>query len=1098
MAEAGTVAHPIPDFGPVVRRAHVLSAAKLGNPALTVVCSPPGYGKTVLATQLARESDADLTVWVPLYDTDLIADEWLVRVADALGGVTGAAADDTECLPEMIPAAQGSDAALRIRDRLAPHVNHRVDIYLDGANRIGTLEPFVELTRLLRKLTSAESRLTVTCRALAGDYVPDSGVVWVVDEPEMRFDCAEVQELVGLSGADDGARDWGDYLLGRFSGHPAITALMVRHRRIDDACNPPQDLVWYTRRLVAGLDEPTLAAALCAALLREGGADELECCLSASGLQRPEWARLQDLAPLLKLETGSAGAPLEFAVHAVLGEALILETSQRLDEETRESLRGAVLTYLTGRQDFGRVAQVLLLACNEGEIAAWCGRHGWHLLQQCGSPVLERCLARVAPIALSSSARLLLLRSAVLREQERIEPALSHAKLSQRIAEADGDLETQGMALLLEVRLALDSGDLVHARQAVRSIEGPLGDSLAPSAVCMAELYAIFLDAQSGEYDRVDHRLAVVMNTLRTLDIHHQDAAWAANCIASVRGLVLGEWNEAGSLLMAATDWSGTAPLQVLQCRANAAVAYLELGSLPEVDRQLSIVKRDTDDARLAQLGAYADSTLAEAHWLRDPVGSREIWTRAESVLVERGDELGPVMGCVRLSTLCRADGRAEEALANAESAIAMLHESGESMRLLRLSAEIEVAASMLALGDRWGARRVAARIESELHDTPAKQHLLLANAVLAELDRLDGDFESAAGRLRPYVDYIATGSANWRLALYIRAFPGLLVTLASVMTAVGLPLRMVRLLTEQVIDEALMLGGGVISAADRDVLLARVQGADIVTTAEATTVEPPCRVRFFGSFEVQVNGRRVDDACWRKRKVRLLFAMLAAKRGRDVPRDVILERLWPGMDEERARRNFYVTWSTLKRALGGDDAEPRAVCTSGVCRVTPAVRSDLDDFEDAVAALRAATCQARKEDALALARRVLETYRGDLLPGDVYEEWFTGLREQTKHDFCDAMLIGAQHAEATGDPTEALVMLRRASIVDPWREDIYQAMMRCEIGAGQRSRAIETYMTCRGRLVDDLGIDPSAETTRLYQAVLAMEPDAEGEYSSV
>jgi len=88
-------------------------------------------------------------------------------------------------------------------------------------------------------------------------------------------------------------------------------------------------------------------------------------------------------------------------------------------------------------------------------------------------------------------------------------------------------------------------------------------------------------------------------------------------------------------------------------------------------------------------------------------------------------------------------------------------------------------------------------------------------------------------------------------------------------------------------------------------------------------------------------------------------------------------------------------------------------------------------------------------------------------------------------------MMVAARTAEAAGDPDEALVFLRPAGVADPWREDIYQAMMRCQMLSGQRSRAIETYIACRGRLVEDLGIDPSAETTRLYEAVLAMESDA-------
>ena len=83
-------------------------------------------------------------------------------------------------------------------------------------------------------------------------------------------------------------------------------------------------------------------------------------------------------------------------------------------------------------------------------------------------------------------------------------------------------------------------------------------------------------------------------------------------------------------------------------------------------------------------------------------------------------------------------------------------------------------------------------------------------------------------------------------------------------------------------------------------------------------------------------------------------------------------------------------------------------------------------------------------------------------------------------------MLRAAELLEAR-DARQALGLVRRALDQDPWREDLYQAALRLQIAAGQRSAAIDTYLSCRTRLVDELGIDPSGETTRLYQSVLGM-----------
>jgi DNA-binding SARP family transcriptional activator len=59
---------------------------------------------------------------------------------------------------------------------------------------------------------------------------------------------------------------------------------------------------------------------------------------------------------------------------------------------------------------------------------------------------------------------------------------------------------------------------------------------------------------------------------------------------------------------------------------------------------------------------------------------------------------------------------------------------------------------------------------------------------------------------------------------------------------------------------------------------------------------------------------------------------------------------------------------------------------------------------------------------------------------------------------------------------------------VDPYREDLYQLALRCQIMSGQRSAAIETFIECKTQLAEQLGLDPASETMRLYQQILAME----------
>jgi DNA-binding SARP family transcriptional activator len=89
-------------------------------------------------------------------------------------------------------------------------------------------------------------------------------------------------------------------------------------------------------------------------------------------------------------------------------------------------------------------------------------------------------------------------------------------------------------------------------------------------------------------------------------------------------------------------------------------------------------------------------------------------------------------------------------------------------------------------------------------------------------------------------------------------------------------------------------------------------------------------------------------------------------------------------------------------------------------------------------------------------------------------------------------MVRGGALLEAEGDIKGALHLVRRALAHDAWREDLYQAAMRYQIEVGQRSAAVDTFMACKGKLAEDLGLDPSAATRRLYDQILAMEDDGD------
>ena len=65
-----------------------------------------------------------------------------------------------------------------------------------------------------------------------------------------------------------------------------------------------------------------------------------------------------------------------------------------------------------------------------------------------------------------------------------------------------------------------------------------------------------------------------------------------------------------------------------------------------------------------------------------------------------------------------------------------------------------------------------------------------------------------------------------------------------------------------------------------------------------------------------------------------------------------------------------------------------------------------------------------------------------------------------------------------------ALDSTSRLLAFDPWREEAHRQRMSALARAGQRSAALAQYQTCRRILEKELGVEPSAETTALYEQI--------------
>lgn len=247
------------------------------------------------------------------------------------------------------------------------------------------------------------------------------------------------------------------------------------------------------------------------------------------------------------------------------------------------------------------------------------------------------------------------------------------------------------------------------------------------------------------------------------------------------------------------------------------------------------------------------------------------------------------------------------------------------------------------------------------------------------------------------------------------------------------------------------------------------------------------------GPPEVTLDGRPANGFGYNK--VRALLNYLAVESGRAHPRDALVGLLWPDQPDKAARTNLRQALATLREALGDSTTSPPFLLpTRDTVQFNPASDHDLDvaTFATCLAVCRShphrgadrcRACVARMEKAVAL-------YRGDFLahfslPDSAsFEEWILLKRERLRQGALEMLTHLVVHYERRGEYETTQHYIRHQIELDPWREEAHLQLMRLLAMSGQRSAALAQYENCRRALTDGLGVEPTRETTKLYEHI--------------
>jgi DNA-binding SARP family transcriptional activator len=247
----------------------------------------------------------------------------------------------------------------------------------------------------------------------------------------------------------------------------------------------------------------------------------------------------------------------------------------------------------------------------------------------------------------------------------------------------------------------------------------------------------------------------------------------------------------------------------------------------------------------------------------------------------------------------------------------------------------------------------------------------------------------------------------------------------------------------------------------------------------------PALTIYTLGRFAVYRGDTLIEDSAWQRQKAKKLFKLLLLAPQRQILKDQVLDVLWPEKTPEAAANNLHRTLFILRRVLQPDlknaAQSPYILFKDDILTLNPGRIA----WVDAEAFEQLSQLGRQEQQNLKRYQAALELYKGEFLPEDLYEDWAADRRSALRRTYLDLLKqVASIHADRN-DYQQAIDYLCALLQIEPTDEGVQRALMKLYAQAGERHTALRLYQQSSQILRAELGAEPAAETTAVYEAIL-------------
>ena len=252
----------------------------------------------------------------------------------------------------------------------------------------------------------------------------------------------------------------------------------------------------------------------------------------------------------------------------------------------------------------------------------------------------------------------------------------------------------------------------------------------------------------------------------------------------------------------------------------------------------------------------------------------------------------------------------------------------------------------------------------------------------------------------------------------------------------------------------------------------------------------PRLRIETLGGFEIFRGDTPMDENEWKRSQPKELLKSILSRGGKKIPKDLLMEDLWPEGEKEATERKFKVTLHRLRKSLEPDmDKDFKSsyihLKDNLIFLDDKLCDFDVDSFSSIIKEGESKEKEKDLKAAISLYTKAADKYKGDFLSEDLYAPWADIKREELKRTYINLLLKLAQLHEELGALKKGIFFYKKAIHTDSVLEIAYQRLMTLYSRQGKQNEALKVYEKCKKALMDEIDTEPDQVTTALYNKIL-------------